>query len=47
MDIYKANFNPISPGNMGLMCKPSVFTLPLDTDTETFNNTILQTQDEL
>lgn len=40
-DKYKANINPISPGNMGLSRQPSAFTLPLDTDTETFSNTLI------
>lgn len=44
VNIYKGNFNPISPGNKGLNCHPSVFTLPLDTDTETFSSTGIHSQ---
>lgn len=43
MKVYKASLNPISPGNKGLRCEPSVFTLPLDTGMETFNSTVSHT----
>lgn len=32
---YQDDFSPISPGNKGLIDRPSVFTLPLDTESET------------